>query len=588
LSQDDFAIVEDDRPQTIQSFSLVDLPADDAPTVTPAPALSIPPDVHSNTRREGRLYVILMDSPSTHAPPGPAGGVTYTALTRRVMREFVEQAVGPNDLVAVVHTHGTTTDAQTFTTDKQRVFDSIERYGRGLSGDLPENASAQEKGTRHLTTFRTIEELSTRLGTVGGRRKSVIWVGAQLLFGPPDCDPSSECSRLWAAYANVQTAYRDAIRAATRHNVAIYAVDPVGLSTATGSVEMDRQNALRVVSDDTGASSIVGTNNFAAGFASIVRDNSTYYVLGYAPDPEHRDGKFHDVQVRVKRPGLQVRARRGYFAPTDRDERPAARRADGAVAAAQDALRPILGVKGLEIDLAVAPFPDRARETSVVLIGRVSGPLLLSPKSQVALAWQALDKDGRTRAGEYKLFTLNLRPDSMQRAQETGLHFVERITLRPGEYELRVAASEGDGASGSVVVPVTVPAFDEPLAISGVMLRASQFDSVLLLRKDGDRQSPAPLEGPATSMRRFRPGAVLSAYAEISTTDRAVMGGDLSMRAAIVKDTGLDLVAADGAAAGELTGNPRRQPFVARLDTTGLPRRQVRPRRGSEVSAAPR
>jgi hypothetical protein len=159
----------------------------------------------------------------------------------------------------------------------------------------------------------------------------------------------------------------------------------------------------------------------------------------------------------------------------------------------------------------------------------------------------------------------------MQRAQETGLHFVERITLRPGEYELRVAASEGDGASGSVVVPVTVPAFDEPLAISGVMLRASQFDSVLLLRKDGDRQSPAPLEGPATSMRRFRPGAVLSAYAEISTTDRAVMGGDLSMRAAIVKDTGLDLVAADGAAAGELTGTPRRQPFVARLDTTGLP-----------------
>lgn len=115
LSRDDFEIVEDGRPQTIQSFSLVDLPADDAPATAPAPALSVPPDVHSNIRREGRLYVILMDSPSTHSPPGVSGGGTYTVLTRRVMREFVEQAVGPNDLVAVVHTHGTSTDAQTFT-----------------------------------------------------------------------------------------------------------------------------------------------------------------------------------------------------------------------------------------------------------------------------------------------------------------------------------------------------------------------------------------------------------------------------------------------------------------------------------------
>ena len=61
---------------------------------------------------------------------------------------------------------------------------------------------------------------------------------------------------------------------------------------------------------------VIGTNDFSRAFADIVRDNSTYYLLGYDPTTERRDGKFHEITVRVKRPGLTVRARRGYLAPT--------------------------------------------------------------------------------------------------------------------------------------------------------------------------------------------------------------------------------------------------------------------------------
>ena len=70
------------------------------------------------------------------------------------------------------------------------------------------------------------------------------------------------------------------------------------------------------------------------GLRQIVRDSSAYYLLGYTSTLAQPDGKFHKINVRVKRPGLQVRARPGYLALTrrgsrarDRDRRSRVRRA---------------------------------------------------------------------------------------------------------------------------------------------------------------------------------------------------------------------------------------------------------------------
>src|SRR5678816_4686940 len=86
-----------------------------------------------------------------------------------------------------------------------------------------------------------------------------------------------------------------------------------------GTKRLDLQGALRVVAEDTGGEAIVNTNDFVKGFARIVRDNSTYYLLGYSPRTEHVDGRFHSITVRVKRSGVSVRARRGYLAPERAD-----------------------------------------------------------------------------------------------------------------------------------------------------------------------------------------------------------------------------------------------------------------------------
>ena len=119
---------------------------------------------------------------------------------------------------------------------------------------------------------------------------------------------------------------RDTIGAATRSNVSVYSIDPRGLAglsdefidlaepqTATRTqreqlgtqgIERDLRNAqdnLRMLAEQTGGLSIVNSNDFAGGFERIVRDNSTYYVLGYYSEPDAKGGKFRKIDVRLRR-----------------------------------------------------------------------------------------------------------------------------------------------------------------------------------------------------------------------------------------------------------------------------------------------
>jgi len=116
---------------------------------------------------------------------------------------------------------------------------------------------------------------------------------------------------------------------ANRYNTAIYAVDPRGLApfefdlstagqAAVGLTKNQQMldttmDTLRILADETDGRAILNTNDLDKGLRQIVRDSSAYYLLGYT-SAVTTDGKFHKINVRVKRPGLQVRARPGYLA----------------------------------------------------------------------------------------------------------------------------------------------------------------------------------------------------------------------------------------------------------------------------------
>ena len=121
--------------------------------------------------------------------------------------------------------------------------------------------------------------------------------------------------------------------AANRNNTAIYAVDPRGLATGEFDITDNISHAARArralqrdawtrcgrwPRTPTAAPSSTATTS-AAGMKQIIRDSSAYYLVGYNSTQAPTDGKFHEIKVRVKRPGVQVRARKGYWAYTDAD-----------------------------------------------------------------------------------------------------------------------------------------------------------------------------------------------------------------------------------------------------------------------------
>ena len=113
---------------------------------------------------------------------------------------------------------------------------------------------------------------------------------------------------------------------ANRTNTAIYTIDPRGLAnfeyTVADSVgfDMDKRilaqttDVLRTIADETDGRAIVNRNDPLPALQQMMRDGSAYYLLGYTSSAGFRDGKFHKIDVKVRRRDVEVRARKGYWA----------------------------------------------------------------------------------------------------------------------------------------------------------------------------------------------------------------------------------------------------------------------------------
>ena len=125
---------------------------------------------------------------------------------------------------------------------------------------------------------------------------------------------------------------RRVFQTANRFNTSIYSVDPRGLTAFEFDVSQpsisfrtdaqalrETQATLRVLADTTDGRAIVNQNDLRRGLRQMLDDASGYYLLGYDSSLAPTDGEFHEIDVRVSRPGLRVRARRGYWAITERD-----------------------------------------------------------------------------------------------------------------------------------------------------------------------------------------------------------------------------------------------------------------------------
>ena len=188
------------------------------------------------------------------------------------------------------------------------------------------------------------------------------------------------------ASTDVDRYLREVYDTANRNNVSLYTVDPRGLPTSEFDMSQPGINSqtdsqylnatmstLRTLAEQTDGRAIVNRNDLAVGMRQIVRDTSAYYLLGYNSTQAPSDGKFHEIKVQVRRPGVQVRARKGYWALTTTD-----------IARALAPPKPD-APKAVEHALAVISQPAASHSPIVTWIGTSRGS---DGKTKVTFVWE--------------------------------------------------------------------------------------------------------------------------------------------------------------------------------------------------------
>ena len=249
-----------------------------------------------------RLVAIYLDE--YHITPGPGVDRAREALT-----EFVDRELGPQDLIAVMkpldslYTIRLTDDREA----ARRIIAGLE----GRKGDYTAK-TAYERGymagsTDHIETERTqvdisaLNALAEQMGSLNNQRKTLLVVTEG--FDAPARRRGQEY------LATIDST----IRSANRANVAIYPIDPRPASAEAPDV------ALRSLASETnGRIATPGAGDLVTAIRAAVADANGYYMLTYR-GKHVEDGKFHPVEVRVKRARVQVRARSGYWAPSAND-----------------------------------------------------------------------------------------------------------------------------------------------------------------------------------------------------------------------------------------------------------------------------
>jgi VWFA-related protein len=591
LRKEDFELLDDGKPQDIAAFSLVDIPAPTASSRTrDVPAA--PSDVKSNAQPiSGRLYVIVLDD--LNVSPLRSKVVVDAA------RQLIERHFGPDDMAAITYTSGRTDGAQEFTSERASLLAAIDKFqGRKLrstviekadqyfqqhlkeleinqpdpddpdastgppqSGtvrgpmgysDITTDADDFERGHRAQQVLGALKRLAEVMGGIRGRRKAVVMFSEGIDYPIYDIFGSQ-------AATSVMMATRDAIAAAARANVSFFSVDPRGLVGMTSeTIELNAaadphlgfdakglladmylsQDSLRTLAEETGGYAAVNSNNISTALGRIVRLNSTYYVLGYYPKEARSDGRFHKIEVRVKRPGLRVSARKGYVSPRpqsagerERQERERERgRGRAGDVQTSNEVREILNQplqrNGLVMTVQAAPFKGAGKQASIALAVELdSAGLQFSPQPNqtftdgIELAFFALDERGRQQGGTFYQFNLALRPETYEVIRGSRGSIVRmnpRMALPPGRYQLRIGVREsGAGEMGSVFHDLVVPDYTaRGVTMSGLLVTDQAARGQFSAQPD-DQLPAGALPAPATSRRTFTHDDVLSLFAEI-------------------------------------------------------------------------
>ncbi|HXD74300.1 MAG TPA: VWA domain-containing protein, partial [Vicinamibacterales bacterium] len=278
------------------------------------------------------------------------------------------------------------------------------------------------------------------------------------------------------------------------------------------------RESLQTFAAETGGFAVVNTNRLANAFDRIVDENSSYYVLAYYPPNPKRDGKYHNINVRVTRPGLTVRFRKGYANQTGKAPAPPPK---GTVSPELlEAISSPIPVSGVGMKVFSAPFKGTAPNASILVGVELRGrDLTTTANGRVDVGYSIVDSRGKLKASNSDTVTLNLRPETKARIEKDGMRLLTRLDVPAGHYQLRVAAHDaGGGTVGSVFYDLDVPDFaKERLAMSGLVLTSPTAANVVTAKPDNELRMLLP--GPPAGAREFSHTEQLALFTDVYDND---------------------------------------------------------------------
>jgi VWFA-related protein len=452
LTRDDFVVTADGHEQRIDEFSFVYIPPGDRTVDLDAPTRP-PADVASNaeTPSKSRAFVFVIDD--GRIPP-------RELVPLKRMMAAVIRTLSPDDQVAIVYT-GHSDLSYDFTNDTDRLIDAVNRRREALGFS---DGMALPMGQRSLMI--TLRNIVKTLQSSKHARRAVFLVGSSgCLPHPPNPD--------WAECL-------DLVNKARQADVPFYVLDPrlfingdivsatdPDMRAAAVDAEATRRDEMMTLASATGGRVVSRVGDPVRAAAQAVAENGSFYLLGFYPSPAPRDGKFHQITVTLRRPGLSVRARRGYLAPSP-VVRASTPTRDMTATLGSGLDDPSLPIRAFAAPMAPAPSgKTRTLVTVELTYPRDSAMPALDEDLRVGVL--ALTPDAKIKASFQRPIHLSgsWLPESTGRIvmNETVDLPSERLSLRVG------VTSRALNASGTAHLYVDPPDFgSKDLTLSGVVL----------------------------------------------------------------------------------------------------------------------
>ncbi len=226
------------------------------------------------------------------------------------------------------------------------------------------------------------------------------------------------------------------------------------------SAQIEADSVLRDFAEGTGGTFFHNSNDLAGGMQQLGAAAEVSYLLGYSPEDQKMDGKYHLIKVALPGQGkYEVHARHGYYAPKKVDdlEKAANQEIEELVYSQEE-------VADLPLEFHTQFAKTEGGATQLNVVSHVGIKELRFRKSdgqnfdKLTVTTVIFDGNGAYVSGEQKLVDLQLADDKYEQLCRYGLQITASFALKPGSYVVRQVIRESEGAqmvakNGAVVIP---------------------------------------------------------------------------------------------------------------------------------------